>query len=128
MAHSDLFDITIVGGGPTGLFAAFYAGLRGMQTKIVDSLDQLGGQLSALYPEKLIYDVAGFPAVLAKTLCEELVKQATTYGPTLALNERVMKLNRVDGEHFRLETDRAVHDTRTLLIAAGMGAFTPKRL
>src|SRR6476619_5233372 len=105
---SELFDITIIGGGPTGLFAAFYAGLRGMRTKIVDSLDQLGGQLSVLYPEKLIYDVAGFPSILAKTLSEQLVQQAMTYSPTLALSEQVNRLQHVDEHTLRLETDRAV--------------------
>jgi thioredoxin reductase len=67
--HSDLYDITIIGGGPVGLFGAFYAGLRGMRVKIIDSLPELGGQLTALYPEKYVYDMPGFPEVLAKGPC-----------------------------------------------------------
>ena len=66
-AHTDIRDVTIIGGGPTGLFAAFYAGLRGVSCRVVDALPQLGGQLMALYPEKYIFDVAGFPKVLAIT-------------------------------------------------------------
>jgi ferredoxin/flavodoxin---NADP+ reductase len=124
----ELFDLTIIGGGPTGLFGAFYAGLRGMRTKIVDSLDQLGGQLNALYPEKFIYDVAGFPAVLAKTLSHELTKQAMQYHPTIALNQQVLRLCRLDPDRLELVTDREAHHSRTVLIAAGGGAFTPKRL
>ena len=64
----DIFDITILGGGPAGLFGLFYAGLRGLRAKLIDSLAELGGQLITLYPEKYIYDVAGYPKVLAKDL------------------------------------------------------------
>ena len=64
----DLFDLTIIGAGPVGLFGAFYAGMRGMKVKLVDSLAELGGQLSALYPDKYIYDMAGFPKVIARDL------------------------------------------------------------
>ena len=67
----DRVDVTIIGGGPTGLFAAFYAGLRGMSVRILDSLPELGGQLTALYPEKYVYDMPGFPAVLAKDLARD---------------------------------------------------------
>ncbi len=69
----EIFDITIIGGGPVGLFASFYAGLRHMKTKIIDALPELGGQLTALYPEKYIYDVAGFPKVVAKELAKNLI-------------------------------------------------------
>jgi ferredoxin/flavodoxin---NADP+ reductase len=126
-ADSGIADLTIVGGGPTGLFAAFYAGMREMHTRIVDSLDQLGGQLTALYPEKLIYDVPGFPAVLAKTLAAELARQALQYHPEVALNEQVQDLVR-RGDLWELHTDRGEHISRTILISAGGGAFTPKRL
>ncbi|MCS7065271.1 MAG: hypothetical protein NZL85_03230, partial [Fimbriimonadales bacterium] len=71
--RNELYDITFIGGGPIGLFGAFYAGLRGMRTKIIDSLPELGGQLVALYPEKYIYDMPGFPEVLAKDLAEQMI-------------------------------------------------------
>lgn len=126
--HEPLFDITIIGGGPTGLFAAFYAGLRGMRTKIVESLDHLGGQLTTLYPEKFIYDVAGFPAVLAKTLAAELVRQAAQYQPEVVLNTQVHDLKQLDEHTLELQTDGGPHYSRSILIAVGGGAFTPKRL
>src|SRR6476620_8457233 len=77
---SDTVDLAIIGGGPTGLFAAFYAGLRQMSVKIIDSLEALGGQLVTLYPEKYIYDVAGFPRVIAKDLANSLIEQGMQYG------------------------------------------------
>ncbi|MEY2986753.1 MAG: hypothetical protein RJB13_274, partial [Pseudomonadota bacterium] len=89
-----VFDITILGGGPTGLFAAFYAGLRNASCKIIDSMPALGGRLTAVYPEKYIYDVAGFPKVLAKDLIENLVSQAMAYKPTLALEEVAQTLTK----------------------------------
>ena len=76
-----MVDLAIIGAGPTGLFAAFYAGLRQMSVKLIDSLEILGGQLITLYPEKYIYDVAGFPKVLAKDLANSLVEQGAAVRP-----------------------------------------------
>src|SRR5205085_9600607 len=90
---ADVVDIAIIGGGPTGLFASFYAGLRQMSVKIIDSLDVLGGQLATLYPEKYIYDVAGFPKVLAKDLVRRLVNQGLQYKPAVRLGEQVLSLH-----------------------------------
>src|SRR5437016_11112334 len=92
-ATADTVDLAIIGGGPTGLFAAFYAGLRQMSVKIIDSLDVLGGQLVTLYPEKYIYDVAGFPRVLAKELAASLIEQGLQYHPTVCLGEQVARLD-----------------------------------
>ena len=85
MEH-DLRDIAIIGGGPTGLFAAFYAGLRGATASIIDSLEQPGGAVTAMYPEKYIYDVGGFPAVLGKDLIANLVQQAGQFNPQMHFN------------------------------------------
>ena len=126
--HEQVYDVILVGGGPTGLFGAFYAGLRGMRPLIVDSLEQLGGQLTALYPEKFIYDVAGFPAVLARTLVQELVKQAFQYEPAIALNEQVQHLRRLDQNTIELNTDKYKYRGRSVVICAGAGSFAPKRL
>lgn len=124
----DLADVTIIGAGPTGLFGLFYAGMRGVRARIIDALPQLGGQLSALYPEKDVYDVAGFPEVLAKELAGDLVEQATQFDDQeICLEERVQSLRREDG-HFVLGTDRAERRTKTVVIAAGKGAFKPRRL
>jgi thioredoxin reductase (NADPH) len=121
-------DITIIGGGPTGLFGAFYAGMRGLSCRIVDSLPELGGQLIALYPEKYVYDVGGFPRILARDLGRNLIEQGTQFGADICLEEQVQKLERDGDGTWTLVTDRARHRTKTLLIAAGKGAFAPRSL
>jgi len=126
MPH-DICDITIIGGGPTGLFAAFYAGMRGVTSRIVDALPELGGQLTALYPEKYIFDVAGFPKVLAKDLVKSLTEQAGQFHPSVALNQRVTALEE-DGGVFTLVTETDRFPSRSVVIAAGIGAFSPRRL
>jgi thioredoxin reductase (NADPH) len=123
----DIRDITIIGGGPTGLFAAFYAGMRGRSCRIVDSLPELGGQLAALYPEKDIFDVGGFPKILAKDLVRNLVQQAMQFGPEITLDEQVRELVRIDG-HFELRCSGGTYRTRSLVIAGGKGAFEPMPL
>jgi len=123
----DTRDITIIGGGPTGLFAAFYAGMRGSSCRIVDSLPELGGQLTALYPEKDIYDVGGFPKILAKDLARSLVAQAMQFGPEVALDQQVRALERED-DHFVLECSGGRFLSRSVVIAGGKGAFEPMRL
>jgi len=127
--HSgEVFDCTIIGAGPTGLYGAFYAGMREMSVKIIDSLAEIGGQLNALYPEKYIYDVAGFPAVKAKDLVTACQEQGLQFGPTVCLGEKVETLEKGDGGVFTLTTDKGAHKTRTIIIAAGVGAFTPRKL
>jgi thioredoxin reductase len=129
MTTQDVYDITIIGGGPSGLFAAFYAGLRAARTKIIDSLPQLGGQLAALYPDKYIYDIPGFSKVLAHEFVERQVEQAMAYDPAVCLDEKVTDLKlRPDGL-LELETEAGnVHLSRTAIVAAGVGAFVPRTL
>jgi ferredoxin/flavodoxin---NADP+ reductase len=124
---SELTDITIIGGGPTGLFALFYAGMRGASAQIVDALPQLGGQLTALYPEKYIFDVAGFPKILAKDLVKCLVEQTAQFHSPAYLNQNVTALD-MDGDHLVLVTETDRFPTRAIVIAAGIGAFSPRRL
>lgn len=136
MQTHPLTDITIIGGGPTGLFAQFYAGMRGATARIVDALPELGGQLTALYPEKYIFDVAGYPKVLAKDLVKSLTQQATQFHPDgipAYLGQRVVALEEgpVDdvGTHgFVLVTETNRFPSRSVVIAAGIGAFRPRRL
>ncbi len=126
-----VFDLTIIGAGPTGLFSAFYAGLRGMSTKIVESLPEPGGQLAVLYPEKYIYDVPGHPKILAKDLVHMLLKQNELFAPEYVYEQRIELLSRVqaDGaEVWRLGSEDVSHLSRTVLITAGIGAFAPNRL
>ena len=120
-------DLTIIGGGPTGLFGAFYAGLRGLTCRIIDSLPELGGQLTALYPEKYIYDVGGLPRILARDLAKNLEEQGLQFGADVRLEEEVLEL-RPEGEGWRVVTDRDEYPTRAVLIAAGKGAFSPRIL
>ncbi|MEZ4415665.1 MAG: NAD(P)/FAD-dependent oxidoreductase [Gemmatimonadota bacterium] len=120
-------DLIIIGGGPTGLFGAFYAGLRGLSTTIIDSLPDLGGQLSALYPEKYVFDVGGIPKILAKDLARDLVKQGLQFGAETILDEELLGLVRED-DHFRLVGRTGEHRARALLVAGGKGAFEPRHL
>ncbi len=127
-SDSPLYDLTIVGGGPVGLFGLFYAGMRGLRTKIIDSLAELGGQLAALYPDKYIYDMAGFPRVLARDLADAMKEQALQFQPTVCLEEKVTDLRRTDGELVLVTEAGREHRTKTVLITAGAGAFAPRKL
>jgi len=124
----DLYDVTIIGAGPAGLFGAFYAGMRTMKTKIIDALSEPGGQLSALYPEKFIYDAPGFPKIVAKDLVAQLLEQAMQWNTSLRLGERVMGLEQGADGNWILTTDKGRHHSRTVVIAAGVGAFSPNRI
>ncbi len=125
----DAYDITIVGAGPAGLFATFYAGLRQMKVKLIDALEEVGGQVAVLYPEKYIYDVPGFRKILAKELVKSMVEQAFQFNPTVVLGERVLSIRKVDGGIFQLDTDKArSHYSKTVLVTAGVGAFSPNKL
>ena len=129
MTDPDIYDITIVGGGPSGLFAAFYAGLRAASTKIIDSLPQLGGQLAALYPDKYIYDIPGFPKVLAGEFVQRQVSQAMESEPTVRLDEKVTSMGHRGDGIIEMKTEPGhVHLSRTAIIAAGVGAFVSRKL
>ena len=121
-------DLLVVGAGPVGLYAAYYAGFRGLRVAVVDSLPEPGGQVTAMYPEKLIFDVAGFPAVKGRDLVEGLVAQAARYSPEYLLGVQAREL-RDAGDGFVVTADG--HDdvaARAILVTAGMGEFTPKPL
>src|SRR2546428_13761932 len=128
MASSDIYDLTIIGAGPAGLFAAYYAGFRGLRPKLIDSQPDLGGQVTALYPDKHIYDVAGFPKILDKDLVTNLVEQAMQYHPAVQLNENVHTLDRLADVTIRLGTDSGGELTTAGVITAGMRPFPPKRV
>ncbi|MEC3882491.1 NAD(P)/FAD-dependent oxidoreductase [Halobacillus sp. HZG1] len=123
-----IYDITVIGGGPVGLFTAFYGGMREASVNIIESLPHLGGQLTALYPEKYIFDVAGFPKVRAQELVDNLEEQAMMFNPTISLNQEVVSVERMDDETIKLTTDKDVHYTKTIIITAGNGAFQPRKL
>lgn len=127
----ELFDVTLIGAGPTGLFGVFYAGMRGMKTKVIEALPEVGGQLAALYPEKDIFDVAGFPSVSAKRLVEQCKEQADRANPdaTYVFNQRVDKLTKLEDGTFELVTHTGErHYSKAVIITAGIGAFEPNRI
>ncbi|KUP05366.1 ferredoxin-NADP reductase [Bacillus coahuilensis p1.1.43] len=123
-----VYDITIIGGGPTGLFTAFYGGMRQASVKIIESLPQLGGQLSTLYPEKYIYDVAGFPKVRAQELVNNLITQMDQFETTVSLEQAVESVEKLEDGTFKLTTNEEIHYSKTIIITAGNGAFQPRRL
>ena len=121
-------DVLVVGAGPTGLYAAYYAGFRGHRVALVDSLPELGGQITAMYPEKLIFDVAGFPGIKGRDLVEGLVAQAATARPTYLLDRTATTLeHHDDGVVVTLE-DGTVVRAGAVLVTAGIGRFTPRPL
>jgi len=128
MADSEIFDVSIIGAGPTGLFAAYYAGFRNLRVQVIDSMPEVGGQITALYPEKFIYDVAGFPKVFGKELVRNLADQAGQYHPRICLNEQVLELRQEADGQIRLVTDLGEHRTRVVIITAGIGTFRPRKL
>lgn len=124
----DLFDITFIGAGPVAMYGMYYAGLRMTRFKAIDMLEQVGGGLMALYPEKYIYDVAGFPKVLAKDLTVQFERQATQYPHELCLGEKVTGLERREDGVIELTTNKGKHYSKTVIICAGLGAYIPRSL
>jgi len=121
-------DLLVIGAGPTGLFAAYYAGFRGMRIAVVDSLPELGGQITAMYPEKQILDVAGFPSVKGRELVEGLVEQAAMSEPEYLLDRTALTLvEDEDGVTVGLDDDTEVR-AKVVLITAGIGKFSPRPL
>jgi thioredoxin reductase (NADPH) len=121
-------DVAIVGAGPTGLFAAYYAGFRGLSVAVIDALPEPGGQVSAMYPEKVIYDVAGFPAIKGRELVANLVEQAAAFMPEYLLGTAAEELSYVDGKPvLGLSTGEVLH-CGAVIITGGMGSFTARPL
>jgi len=124
---SQLYDITIVGGGPVGLFAAFYAHLRQAKVQIIDSLPQLGGQPAILYPEKQILDVPGFPNLTGEELTNRLLEQLKGFDTPAHLNETVLEIEK-ENDVFKITTTKGIHSSKAVIIAMGGGAFKPRPL
>ena len=121
-------DVAIVGAGPVGLFAVFECGMLGMRCHLVDALDRPGGQCAALYPEKPIYDIPGYPVIEAAALIDRLSEQAAPFAPVHHLGQRVETLDRLADGGWRLGTSTGTAlEARAVIIAAGVGAFGPNR-
>lgn len=122
-------DVLIVGAGPVGLFGAYYAGARGLRVAVVDSLSQLGGQVTAMYPEKQIYDVAGFPVVTGRRLVADLVAQAGQYDPCYLLGQEAQTHEVApNGRHLVTTSAGTRVDAGAVVITGGIGTFTPRPL
>ncbi len=121
-------DILIVGAGPSGLYAAYYAGFRGLTSALIDALPEPGGQVTALYPEKMIFDIAGFPAVRGKDLVDALVAQAAPFGPRYLLDEQAVGYA-PEADGVRVTTTRGtVVRAKAVIVTGGIGTFTPRPL
>jgi thioredoxin reductase (NADPH) len=121
-------DLLIIGAGPTGLYSAYYAGFRGMSVAVVDSLPELGGQITAMYPEKAILDVAGFPSIKGRDLVAGLVEQAATADPTYLLDRTATTLEHRDEDVVVTLDDGTPIVARAVLITSGIGKFSPRPL
>lgn len=128
MSKSFTTDVAIIGAGPVGLFAIFECGMLRLKCHVIDALDTVGGQCAALYPEKPIYDIPGYPRIDAADLIEKLSAQAAPFGPTYHLNQQVTALLPTDDGGWRVETSLGNSITaRCVIVAAGVGAFGPNR-
>jgi thioredoxin reductase (NADPH) len=127
-ASTKSVDLLIVGAGPVGLFGAYYAGVRQLSTIVLDSLEEPGGQITAMYPEKAIFDVAGFPAIKGRELVEQLIAQAAPHDPEYLLGHQALDLERGEGA-FAVTTSQGVRiECRAIVITGGIGTFTPRPL
>ena len=121
-------DILIVGAGPVGLFTVFEAGLLKLRCHLVDALPQVGGQLSEIYPKKPIYDIPGYPSILAGELVDKLMKQIEPFQPTFTLGERAEELERLADNTFLLTTNEGTKiNAPVIAIAGGLGCFEPRK-
>ncbi|MEV3961403.1 NAD(P)/FAD-dependent oxidoreductase [Nocardia sp. NPDC050193] len=122
-------DILVVGAGPAGLFAAYYAGFRGLRVAVLDALSEPGGQVSAMYPEKAILDIAGFPSVKGRDLVDRLVAQAAPYDPVYLLGEQAQTLDHADDGRVVVRTSAGrVVTAGAVVVTGGIGTFTPRPL
>ena len=122
-------DLLVIGAGPSGLYAAYYAGFRGFKVVVLDVLPEAGGQISAMYPEKDIFDIAGFPAIKGRDLVSGLLAQANQFNPTYVLGERAETLTTSDDGPVTVTTDTGTTiSTKAVVITGGIGSFTPREL
>lgn len=124
----ELYDVTIVGGGPAGLYTAFYSGMRDLKTKIIEYSSRLGGRM-LIYPEKMIWDVGGVPPILGGQLIEHLIEQAKTFDPTIVFNQKVEHLEKQsDGTFILTSSTGEKHYSKTVILAVGYGVLSMQKL
>jgi thioredoxin reductase (NADPH) len=124
----EIFDVTIIGGGPAGLFSSFYSGLREMKTKIIEYQNQLGGKVH-VYPEKMIWDIGAMTPISGEQLIQQMTEQALTFHPEVILGEKVKAISKNEEDYFVLETESGQsHLSKTVIIAIGGGILEPQKL
>lgn len=126
--ENEIYDITIIGGGPVGMFSAFYSGMRNAKTKLIETLPVLGGQVALLYPDKKIYDIGGHSAVTGRELIKELTAQMELFDQQICLEEQVDEIIKRDDDIFELRTTKGTHYSKTVIVTTGQGAFKPRKL
>ncbi|QAA23691.1 NAD(P)/FAD-dependent oxidoreductase [Sporolactobacillus terrae] len=125
----DLYDVTIIGGGPSGLYTAFYSGMRALKTKIIEAKSDLGGLVTHFYPKKTIYDVGGIPSIKGAQLIEHLNRQAETFHPAIITGQTIVNMERLENQTFKLvASNGAVHYSRRIILAVGSGIFEVNKL
>lgn len=127
MTNIEIFDLTIIGGGPAGLYSAFYGGLREMKTKIIEAQPELGGKIH-VYPEKVIWDVGGLGPITGAKLIEQLKKQAMTFNPEVVVNEKILSISRRDGLFIMKSDSGSIHYSKSIIVAIGSGILKPQKL
>ena len=125
--QSNFYDITVIGGGPVGMFATFYAGLRDAKVQVIESLDRFGGQVAALYPYKTVLDIGGYAGISGKHLVHELYKQMRAVQPDVKLGQAVLNIKPVRGG-YQVITNRSRTLTKAVIVSIGGGAFNPRKL
>lgn len=124
---SQVYDIAIIGGGPVGMWAGFYAGFRGLQVLMIESTPELGGQVSFLYPDKEISDLPGIPSVKGRTLVDNLREQLMRFNPDIRTNEGVLDIDE-EGDIFKIYTNKDSYKAKFIILSTGIGVFTPNKL
>ncbi|OIK11679.1 NAD(P)/FAD-dependent oxidoreductase [Bacillus sp. MUM 13] len=128
-SNRELYDVTIIGGGPIGLFTAFYSGMRELKTKVIEFLPQLGGKVSYFFPEKTIRDIGGIPGIKGEDLIKQLTEQAGTFKPSIVLGQQIAGMERMkDGTFVLSSTNGEVHHTKTIILTTGMGTLKTIKL
>lgn len=127
MTKKEIFDLTVIGGGPVGMFASYYAGMRELKVKVIEGLPVLGGQIELIYPEKEISDIGAIPMIKGKDLVVNLHEQMKSYQPTIHLEENVLNIDKQE-DLFIIQTDKQIHYSKTILLTTGQGAFEPRKL
>lgn len=124
----DIYDVTIIGGGPAGMYTTFYSGMRDLKTKLIEASDQLGGRMR-IYPEKMIWDVGGLTPIRCEVLIRQLEQQARTFDPTIVLKQEIADMQRLpDGTFLLTAATGEQHYTRTIILTVGYGFNKPVKL